>query len=266
MSEYQRVEVTPQVAPAVAPGTETPAPAAPTSEPTPNPERPAWLPEKFKSPEDLAKAYAELEKKQGQQPPAKPAAETPKEGEEKPKEGEEKPAEEKPKGEEKPSPFAKFHAEFAESGELSEDSFKELEAMGISRDMVDAYIRGHELPVQQQLSEFHEAVGGKENYEAMAEWALQGGLNAAELAAYNKAVVGDPLQARWALEGLYARFTRENGSAPAMRIGGGGRPDSGVKPFGSTHEIEAAMSDPRYKAGDQAYHAEVQRRLAVSNF
>ena len=31
-------------------------------------ERPEWLPEKFQSPEDMAKAYGELESKMGEEP------------------------------------------------------------------------------------------------------------------------------------------------------------------------------------------------------
>lgn len=61
-----------------------PTDAAPAN----TPERPTWLPEKFKSVEDMAKAYAELETKLGQpkpdeapaatqKPTEKPAAETP---------------------------------------------------------------------------------------------------------------------------------------------------------------------------------------------
>jgi hypothetical protein len=49
--------------------TDTPQSEAPVetqaSEPTPALERPEWLPEKYKSPEDLAKAYKELESKLG---------------------------------------------------------------------------------------------------------------------------------------------------------------------------------------------------------
>ena len=51
---------TPEAAPPVDPGA-PPAPAA-SAEP---PARPEWLPEKFKTPEDLAKSYGELEKQRG---------------------------------------------------------------------------------------------------------------------------------------------------------------------------------------------------------
>jgi hypothetical protein len=40
-------------------------PTAPATPPAADPNRPAYLPEKFKTAEDLAKAYVELEKKLG---------------------------------------------------------------------------------------------------------------------------------------------------------------------------------------------------------
>ena len=90
-------------------------------------ERPEWLDDKFKSPEDLAKAYNELQKKQ--------STKTEK-------------AEEKT---EEPSPssktsevVSKASEDFAKNGELSDKSFVELEKAGIYRDMVEAYIRGKE--------------------------------------------------------------------------------------------------------------------------
>ena len=51
--------------------------APPSNEDNPSDSRPEWLPEKFKSAEDLAKAYSELEKKLGAPKPkdeAKPEA------------------------------------------------------------------------------------------------------------------------------------------------------------------------------------------------
>lgn len=55
MSETTTTEVVEQP-----PVTATTAPAAPPPDAPPS-ERPAWLPEKFKTPEDLAKSYGELE-------------------------------------------------------------------------------------------------------------------------------------------------------------------------------------------------------------
>lgn len=72
-------------APATSPVTPAPSanPPAPTTTATPAAtaaagDRPAWLPEKFKTPEDFAKSYAELEKKLGGKPaaPAQPSGDT----------------------------------------------------------------------------------------------------------------------------------------------------------------------------------------------
>ena len=101
-------------------------PEAPVAEDNQS-ERPEWLPEKFNSPEDLAKSYSELEKKlSGSTDEAAEPSDT---------DGE-------PQGQSEPVSFEKFSEEFAGSGELSRDSFAELEAMGYPKEMVETYING----------------------------------------------------------------------------------------------------------------------------
>ena len=81
-------------------------------------DRPEWLPEKFNAPEDLAKAYSELQaqftKKTQDETPASEDARD----------------------------FSKFTTEFAESGDLSSESVSEIESWGIPRDMIDGYVEG----------------------------------------------------------------------------------------------------------------------------
>ena len=106
-------------------------------------ERPEWLPEKFKSPEDMAKSYSELEKKLSQPTDSEPeqaeAAET----------------------EASPAPqFDKFAEEFAQSGELSADSFTELEGMGYPRDMVETYIQGLQASQTADANAVMDVAGG----------------------------------------------------------------------------------------------------------
>src|SRR5690606_27809848 len=86
-----------------------------------DPQRPAWLPEKFSSPEDLAKAYAELESKLGGQKKEETPATPPT------KEEAEKAVSEAGLD------MAALSKEYAELGGLSEDTLKALEAKGITR-------------------------------------------------------------------------------------------------------------------------------------
>ena len=109
-------------------------------------ERPEWLPEKFKTPEDLAKSYSELEKKLSQPTDSEPEQEA-----------------EAGETEQSPAPqFDKFAEEFAQSGELSADSFTELEGMGYPRDMVETYIKGMTATQSADANEVMQLAGGSE--------------------------------------------------------------------------------------------------------
>jgi hypothetical protein len=207
-------------------------------------ERPEWLDEKFKSPEDLAKAYNELQKKQSSKSDKK-----------------------EDKTEEAPSSktvevISGASQEFSEKGELSDKSFIELEKAGISRDMVEAYIRGQESIATSEALEVQNEVGGNANYSAMAEWASDN-LSDSDLDGFNSIVEnGSVDQAKMAVKGLYAQFISAGGNPPELAQGG--TSGSSVKPFGSAAQVTEAMRDPRYNS-DPAYRQNVERRLAVSN-
>lgn len=221
-------------------------------------ERPQWLPEKFKTPEDLAKAYAELESKIGKQP--------------------EKAPEDKPQDLPDPTKatdaevdktladrglnLADFSAEFAEKGELSPESYKKLEAAGIDKNTVDLYIEGQKALAVQFETSVKAEVGGDETYAQMVDWA-KSNLSPSEINAFNAAVSsGNIDQAKLAVLGLQARYTSVNGSEPKKVIGGKASTTADV--FESTAQLTAAMRDPRYKT-DPAYRADVQAKLARSS-
>lgn len=217
-------------------------------------DRPEWLPEKFNSPEDLSKAYAELEKKLGG---AKP---------------------EETEGEPKETPEAKtdelseavgfdltnFYQEFEENGNLSEESFAALEAKGLPRDVVQRYIEGSSALAEQASKDIIGSIGGETVFNEMVLWA-QNNLTPAELAAYNAAVdSGDINQAKLAVQGIHNRFTQSVGSEPGVNIQGNTQGVSSGAPFRSIGEAQMAMSDPRYEM-DAAYRADVEKRLLNSN-
>lgn len=223
-------------------------------------ERPGWLPEKFKSPEDLAKAYAELEAKLG----GKPKVEDPQAPQGKQEVPPSDQTEEQAKAtlQEKGLDFQKYNLEFSEKGSLSEGSYQELVNAGIPKDMVDAYIRGREAEAAQYEESILNEIGGKEHYSQLIEWA-QVNLSAADIDAYNSAVTsGNVSQARLAVAGLQLKYTQANGSAPKVVLGGTpGVSASDV--YESTSQVTAAMSDPRYKS-DPAYRRQVQDKLGRS--
>ena len=220
-------------------------------------DRPEWLPEKFKSAEDMAQAYSELEKKLGQ--PKEEATEEPEQVEEKAENQEEQTEE---NTSEAYQAVAEASKEFFENdGTLSEETYNALEKAGLPRDLVDSYAAGQQALLQSEEAQIQSVANGQ--YDAMAEWANEN-LPQEEIDAFDEAVTGGTVQqAKLAVQGLYARYQNATGSTPKLTQGA----VSGVStmPFKSMQELARAQSDPRYRSGDKAYHEEIDRRLAVSN-
>jgi hypothetical protein len=220
-------------------------------------ERPDWLPEKFKSPEDMANAYSELEKKMGQGTNEEQPAETTEENE-----GDVQ--DDKPDDNEN----ADYNAavvdaskEFFENdGQLSEETYEKLAKAGLPKELVDSYAAGQQALLQSEEGEIKSVANGQ--FDAMAEWANDN-LEQEEINAFDDIVTtGTKEQAKFAVKSLYDRYTQANGSSPKLVQGAvtGGS----TMPFKSMQELARAQSDPRYKSGDKAYHEEIDRRLSVS--
>jgi hypothetical protein len=220
-------------------------------------ERPDWLPEKFKSPEDMAQAYSELEKKMGQGTNEEQPAETTEDNE-----GDVQ--DDKPDDNEN----ADYNAavvdaskEFFENdGQLSEETYEKLAKAGLPKELVDSYAAGQQALLQSEEGEIKSVANGQ--FDAMAEWANDN-LEQEEINAFDDIVTtGTKEQAKFAVKSLYDRYTQANGSSPKLVQGAvtGGS----TMPFKSMQELARAQSDPRYKSGDKAYHEEIDRRLSVS--
>jgi len=218
-------------------------------------ERPEWLPDKFKSPEDLAEAYNNLERKQGA--PEESAEDLP------PTEPTEAPSQDA-----QVTAISGASEEFMESGALSDATYDNLAKSGLSRELVDSYIAGQEALQQSGEAELLEAVGGRESYDKMSEWATES-LSDKQLEAYNQALeTGTDEQAALAIDWLKGKYQEANGVAPSLAQGK--TSGSGSSAFESRAQVMAAMSErdatgrKRYEV-DPAYRTEVERRLAISN-
>lgn len=217
-------------------------------------ERPEWLPEKFKSVEDMAKAYSALESKLGQ----------PQE------EQEELDAEELVNQSASEISevlgangidFDVLQQEYMELGGLSEDAYAALEEAGFPESVVDAWIAGQDALSRQVQSEMFSLVGGAEQYQELVGWAADA-LPEAEIDAFNAVMeTQDPNMIRLAIQGLNARYRSE--AAPNLMQGNSSAVSTGGK-FESNAELTAAMSDPRY-AKDPAYRQQVADKLARSS-
>jgi hypothetical protein len=230
---------------------------------TNTPDRPQWLPEKFKSPEDMAKAYGELEKKLGAPREEAPKTET------QPKATEEAKTPEQAKATEAvqtawETKFADFSKEYSDKGQLSDDSFKKLTEMGYPREVVEAYIEGQRAIAEKSTSGLLSEIGGQENFVAMRDWAASN-VPENELNAYNAMLEGSPEQAAIAVKGMYARYqSAQGGNFKQPRLLSGSQTGGSLAPFRSTAELTRAMSDSKYKT-DPAYRKEVEQRLSVSS-
>jgi hypothetical protein len=249
MADYQKVEINEKAPNEIEPDQQQ---ATEVEEPQAQQERPEWLPEKFESAEDLAKAYGELESKMGQ-------------GEKEQEQVEEPSNETEPTTESNPveSLITDASVEFAENeGKLTDETYDALAAAGLSRELVDRYAAGQAAINAQEETAIKSAANG--DYDAMAEWAGKS-LSDSEFNAFNEAVnQGTVEQAQLAVKGLHARYQAEVGSS-GPKLVTGNTTGTSTMPYQSMQEVSRAMQDPRYKSGDKAYHAEVDRRLAVSN-
>jgi hypothetical protein len=233
------------------------APQTPENPESDTDERPEWLPEKFKTPEDMAKSYAELEKKMsgGKEPEAAPA------------EGE-TPAEIPTNDDAKEAAtnagldFDALQTEYGTNGGLSDETYEAINKSGIPRDVVDSYIAGQEALATRVRTDMFSSVGGEENYGSMMQWASSS-LDKTEVDAYNNVMgTSDPAQIQLAVRGLHAKYQAENGSSPSL-ISGETTANAGTK-FESVAQVTAAMRDPKYKT-DPAFRKQVEAKLARSS-
>jgi len=260
MAELHRVEINEKAPNEIEPVDETvetpeEQQAEPQAEETT--ERPEWLPEKFKSAEDMAQAYAELEKRMGQGTKEVEETEQPEEQQE------EQTDDNKEEVGDYNEAVVEASKEFFENdGKLSEDTYKKLEGIGLPRDLVDSYAAGQQALLQSEEAQIKGVAG--DSYDQMAEWANEH-LPQEEIDAFDEAVTsGTVSQAKLAVQGLYARYQNATG-ATQPKLVQGAVSGSSTMPFKSMQELARAQSDPRYRSGDKAYHQEIDRRLAVSN-
>ena len=218
---------------------------------------------KFKSQDELLKAYQELEKLK--------VSNTSEEGEE-PSEEATEAVEEQPEVEEVSAAIETINrasAAYDEKGELSDETIEELSQMD-SKELIKAYVEvfsKNQAAVQQQALDAQAeanivgSVGGKEAYGEMVAWAAAN-LPQEEIDSYNSVTnSGNPAAIKFAVEALSNRYKSAEGfEAPLVT---GKRAATKTKVFRSHAELSRAIADPRYKT-DPAYRADVEQKLSRS--
>ena len=213
---------------------------------------------KFKSQDDLLKAYQELEQKLSR-------------GEQEEDEDEVETEEAEPEEETADDAVMRRAAdEYVKDGQLSEAAIDELSKMD-SKDLIKAYVdfyqknaESYQQQVQLQAGEeqaIMDSVGGKEAYGDMLGWAAQN-LEQAEIDSFNSVTNSGNLPAiRFAVEALANRYQSAVGYEAEMVTGKASVP--GLKPYRSNAELARDLADPRY-ATDTAFQADVEARVANS--
>jgi hypothetical protein len=219
---------------------------------------------KFKSAEDLEKAYKELEKKLGQ----KDEVSTQEDGAESEAESTDEPT---PEGEEV-SDTVKFIQEaseeyFSNSNQLKPETVQKLKELP-SDQLIDAYLELQKNATiqQQELSDADatailNSVGGESTYNETLAWAADN-LKPEEVAAFDNVVnSGNKDAIFFAVQALNQRYQDAVGFE-GKRVSGKSVKNT-VKGFRSQAELARAISDPKYRT-DPAYRMDVEERLANS--
>ena len=227
---------------------------------------------KYKSAEELEKAYGELQKKLGEK------------GDEDSEEaGDSEPTESKEDSEETeetspPSAAAELIQSasdeyFSNDNKLSSETLAKFSSMS-SQELVEAYMQVQgQLPQASQeaevadisnavVNEVKNAAGGETSYNNMVQWAGEN-LSQTSIEAFDNIINSGSVDAiKLAVSGLKAQYENSNGYEGTMLTGKA--PTNTKDVYRSQAELVAAMSDRRYD-NDPAYRQDVIAKLERSD-
>ena len=215
---------------------------------------------KYKSAEELEKAYVELQKKLGDN-----------------KEEEQASAEDKtetPQLSEGANLITSASEEyFANGNKLSPETMAKFSSLS-SQDLIKAYMEVSQNPEFQQdsappaeistaqINQIKNSAGGEQQYAQIVNWAKTN-LPADQITAFDEVVNTGSVQAiQLAVSGLKAEYDNANGVEGRMVTGKA--PQNSGDVFRSQQELVAAMNDPRYDR-DPAYRQDVIQKLDRSD-
>ena len=167
--------------------------------------------------------------------------------------------------------IAKFEAEFTEKGELSAESYADLEAKGFSKDDVDDFIAFRQERNQRFVDAISEEVGGDEAWAGVQEWAKES-MPDAERDAFNKGMAEaakkrDVAAAKLLAAGVMQRYQEANGFGSSRSATDGAANEGGTDSAGyaTKAEWQAEMRSDDYK-NNAAVRAKVDAKLVRSGW
>lgn len=216
---------------------------------------------KFKSQDDLLKAYNELQKKLGSNDT---------EEEEQPVEEQEEAPEEVQ--EEQPEVIREtvdymleLQKEYGDNGTLPEEAIERFSKMD-PKELIQSYLsyssQTRAATVQQsEINTIKESVGGEQAYTEMIQWAGQN-LSDQEISDFNAVTnTGNVAAIRFAVESLSTRYKASEGyEAPLVT---GRKAPSKSAGYRSHAELARDIADPRYN-NDPAFRQDVEDKLSRS--
>lgn len=221
---------------------------------------------KYKTAEDLEKAYKELESKLGQQDTEPEQAEPEPEAE----------AEAEPTSLSDNAGIITSASDeyYANDGKLSPETLQKFKGMS-SEDLVNAYIEVTNSPDWQanaptqvddvtdsQINEIKNTAGGEQAYADMVQWAGQN-LDKKTISTFDDIIAKGNIDAiKFAVQGLKSQYQNAVGFEGTMVTGKA--PQNTRDVYRSQAELVAAMSDKRYDS-DPAYRQDVIAKLERSD-
>lgn len=246
-------------------------------------EDPALLAGKYKSTEELERAYKELESKLGQQQPST----SPAEHQETPSELYTEDAARGVYGEDAVNKLAERGISMAElmqtadsGGDISEHFDVLAETFGVPRQVVENYVskagavpggaEAQSVPselTEADTAELKQLVGGEEKFAELSSWAAKN-LAKEALAEYNEVVdSGNKAAIKWALRALQGKYKAPEAVVEPKLYGGGDAP--GPQVFESQQQLMDAMNKRNDRGQvlyevDEAYRNKVVEILSRS--
>jgi len=205
------------------------------------------IPEKFKgkSPEEIIKAYQELEKKLGQK--EEPQEETQEEPETKPE----------------VAVYEKFLDKVKGGEELSEEDYKELEEAGYNKQFVDQQVEFINYQKQKYVEEFLGDFGGIDTFKEAVAWAKENWTEE-QIQEYNEGLnAGNRLAQKALVRSLIEEYqgSTKTETEPIHSNQPVNKPTKG---YSSEVDFMSDISDPRY-GNDPAYTKAVETKMSQTD-
>ena len=157
------------------------------------------------------------------------------------------------------------------NGSITDEMYTSLENAGLSRASIDSYLAGRaaesgytqaEDLSDAEINQVKDFAGGEESYSQIVTWASQN-LNENSVKAFDEVINTGSVEAiKLAVSGLKAQYENANGYEGKMYTGKA--PESSKDVYRSQAELVAAMNDRRYD-NDPAYRQDVIAKLERSD-